>query len=109
MRFGRAIRSTTRPSLTMSNKPPKVVTQPFSAGYEIVHTASVQTWQDDEAAMDFEMYETLAEHCGGRPLGFIEGRHYDFVPEVSVPSNVVSVPESAHDDPSVLLIKNDRL
>ena len=91
----------------MTNKPPKIVTQRFSERYEIVHSASVQTWSESVAAMDFEMYETLAEYTGGRPLGLIEGRNYEFVPEVQVPSNVVAVPDDSHDDPNVLLIHND--
>jgi hypothetical protein len=37
-----------------------VNSQKFSAGYEIVHNATVRRWDEDLAVMDSELYRDLA-------------------------------------------------
>lgn len=81
------------------------LTEPFSARYDLVCNAEVFTWPDEEAVMDAEMFEKLADRFGDPPVGFIEGLHYHFKPEASVPGASVAVPEDNHADPSALLIQ----
>jgi hypothetical protein len=83
----------------------KPITEPFSAGYELVHNAEIHTYPDGEAAMDFEMFEALARRFGEAFIGMVGGLHYQFKPEQTVPAGAVAVPESNHDEPAALLIK----
>lgn len=77
----------------------------FSTEYDIVYNADVLTADQDEAAMDFEMYQSLSQIYGKRFMGFIGGLHYQFNPEQTVPADTVIVPDRNHDDPSALLIR----
>jgi hypothetical protein len=81
------------------------ITLPFSAGYEMVDNADVFAWSEEEAAMDYQMYDALARQYGGFPVGYIDGLHYTFKRERTIPSGAVAVPERNHQDPETLLIQ----
>jgi len=82
------------------------VTEPFSAEYDLVHNAEVHTYPEGEAAMDAEMFSALAEQYGERFTGAVEGLHYQFKPETTVPSGAVAVPKHNHrNGADVLLIR----
>lgn len=83
----------------------KPITEPFSAGYELVYNAEVHTYPDEEAVMDFEMFKALARRYGEAFIGMVGGLHYQFKPERTVPAGAVAVPETNHDEPAVLLIQ----
>lgn len=80
----------------MSRNQFNLITEPFSAGYELVHNAEVHTYPEAEAAMDAEMFEALAERYGERFIGAVEGIHYQFKPETTVPGGAVAVPKRNH-------------
>jgi len=80
-------------------------TESFSSSYEMVPDATVETWQDEEAHMDFRLYRTLARRFGEPVIGFIGGLHYQFKPSDQVLSGRCAVPAANHSDPSVLLIR----
>ena len=81
------------------------VTEPFSAGYELVRNAEVHSHGGDEALMDFKMFDALAERFGEPFIGYVGGLHYQFRREKAVPSGAVAVPSHNHDDPDALLIQ----
>jgi hypothetical protein len=80
------------------------VTEPFSAGYELVHNAEVFT-HEGEAIMDREMAQALAERFPLPLIGQVGGLHYQFELCSSIPGMSLAVPERNHDDPDVLLIQ----
>jgi len=75
-----------------------LITEPFSAGYDLVHNAEVHTYSEAEAVMDPEMFSALAEQYGERFVGAVGGLHYQFKPERTVPGGAVAVPEHNHKD-----------
>jgi hypothetical protein len=79
----------------------------FSAGYDLVENAQVQPWSQDEAAMDYEMFEKLQSRFGGGAglIGSVGGIHYCFKPVGGIPRGAVAVPERNHDNPEALLIQ----
>lgn len=93
--------STTRVSLMAD----QIFTEPFSTGYELVHGATVHTYEDGEAVMDYEMFEQLEGQFGQPLVGYVEGLHYHFKPSGSVPRSSLALPAANHDDPDALLIQ----
>jgi hypothetical protein len=83
----------------------QIVTEPFSAGYELVHGAEVHTLNDEEAIMDFEMFNSLEAQFGDPLVGYVGGLHYHFKPERAIPPSAIAVPADNHDDPDTLLIQ----
>lgn len=83
----------------------QIVTEPFSSGYELVHGAEVHTYADDEAMMDFGMFNSLEAQFGYPLVGYVDGLHYQFKPSGSMPDSSLAVPERNHDDPEVLMIQ----
>jgi hypothetical protein len=83
----------------------QIVTESFSSGYELVHGAEVLTLDDEEAIMDFEMFEALETQFGDPLVGYVDGLHYHFKPEKSIPTSTLAVPALNHDNPDTLLIQ----
>lgn len=83
----------------------EIVTEPFSAGYELVHGVRVFTVEQEDAIMDFEMFNHLKTKFGEPLIGAVEGLHYYFKPERSIPASAIAVPERNHSDPDTLLIQ----
>lgn len=81
------------------------VTEPWSAGYDLVQNAEVHQYPEEEAMMDFEMFDALAAQFGQNFVGYIGGLHYQFKRERSVPSGAVAVPRDNHVNPDTLLIQ----
>lgn len=80
-------------------------TEPFSAGYKIVHNATVFTHNGVEAIMDAKMFKYLSKIYGSHFTGRVEDHHYTFKRVGSIPAGCVAVPEDQHDDPDTLLIQ----
>lgn len=76
----------------------------FSASYDIVH-ADVRTHQDEEAIMDYELFNALKDYFARPVVGMVGGRHYYFKPETAIPQDTLAVPAMDHDDPDTLLIQ----
>lgn len=85
--------------------PYQLITEPWSRSYDLIPNAEIHTYGDDEAVMDFEMYEALEQQFGNPVVGYVGGLHYHFIPERTVPQGSVAVPEHRHDDPSAFLIQ----
>jgi hypothetical protein len=83
----------------------QIVTEPFSAGYELVRNAEVHTYDEDEAIMDAEMLQRLEAQFGQPLIGYVGGLHYQFKPERAVPGNALALPETNHSDPGPLLVQ----
>lgn len=77
---------------------------PFSARYDLIENAEAITYPDEEATMDWTMFEALKREFGNPVIGRISNLHYSFRPEKMMPKNAVAVPEDNHDDPQALLI-----
>lgn len=86
----------------MSNQ---VVTQRFSGSYDLVHGVRVFTVEQDDAVMDFEMFDRLEAQYGRPLVGCVGGLNYQFKPERSIPASAIAVPERNHDDPDALLVQ----
>lgn len=82
-----------------------LTTEPWSAGYDLVHNTEIFQTRDDEAAMDVDMLRALEEQFGSPLVGYVGGLHYQFKAESSVPPKAVTVPRRNHDDPRALLIQ----
>lgn len=81
---------------------------PYSARYAIVRGAEVHTWSEDEAVMDYELFNALRDDFGAPVVGYVGGLHYAFKPTTQVPGNAAAIPESKHGsqrEPSALLIQ----
>lgn len=81
------------------------ITRPFSAGYELVENAEVHKYNEDEAIMDYQMFDNLSRRFGKHFVGYIGGLHYQFKRNQSLPSGAVAVPADNHSDPKTLLIQ----
>jgi hypothetical protein len=81
------------------------ITRPFSAGYELVENAEIHTYADSEAMMDFEMFDSLTRQFGKSFVGYVDGLHYQFKRERTLPSGAIAVPADNHSDPKALLIQ----
>lgn len=66
--------------------------EPFSAGYALVRDATVQTWSEQEAHMDADLYDDLAFYLGEPVIGMIGGLHYNFRPSEQVLSDQCAIP-----------------
>ncbi|UBF20328.1 hypothetical protein HCTV-8_gp3 [Haloarcula virus HCTV-8] len=64
----------------------------FSAGYALVRDATVQTWAEEEAHMDVDLYDELTYHLGEPIIGFVGGLHYQFRPSKQVLTDQCAVP-----------------
>jgi hypothetical protein len=82
-----------------------VNSQKFSAGYEIVHNATVRRWDEDLAVMDSELYRDLANEFQSPVVGYIDGVHYQFTPSNQVLSHECAIPGEniETDDPALLI------
>lgn len=89
----------------MSNSEFWPVTEPWSAGYEMVQNAEVHAWPQEEAVMDFDMFDKLQGQFGRPLVGYVDGLHYHFKPERQIPQGAAAIPEDNHVDPEVLLIQ----
>lgn len=85
--------------------PSRPTVQPFSAHYDLVQSANVFQYSDDEATMDQELLTALEDRFGKPVVGYVDGLHYQFKPQNAVPPNGVVVPERNHDNPQTLLIQ----
>lgn len=83
----------------------QLVTEPFSSGYELIHNATVHTFEQDEAIMDIDLFDALQAQFGEPVIGYVGGLHYHFKPERSIPPSALAVPERNHDDPQTLLVQ----
>jgi hypothetical protein len=81
-----------------------LITETFSAGYELVHGADVFTHKG-EAVMDEEMLSALQQRFSAPVVGRVGGLHYQFKAQNSIPGMSVAVPEGTHDSPDTLLIQ----
>jgi hypothetical protein len=83
----------------------QIVTESFSRGYELVYGVDVLTLDDEEAIMDFEMFNSLEAQFGEPLVGYVDGLHYHFKPERSIPPSTLAVPKLNHENPETLLIQ----
>jgi hypothetical protein len=82
----------------------RLITESFSAGYELVHSADVFTHKG-EAVMDGEMLSALRQRFSAPVVGRVGDAHYQFKPRNSIPGMAVAVPETTHANPDSLLIQ----
>lgn len=81
------------------------VTEPFSKGYDLILNAEVYEWPQEEAIMDSDMFKKLLGQFGSPLVGYVDGLHYHFKPERSIPQGAVAVPEDNHVEAETLLIQ----
>jgi gamma-glutamylcysteine synthetase len=70
--------------------------EPFSAGYALIRGVRIDTWPEDEAVMDYELYRALKQRYGNPIVGKIGGIHYQFRPATDVLADSVAIPEHSH-------------
>lgn len=99
-----AMPSTTPTNSTM-NSHDKIVTAPFSAGYELVRNVDILTHPEPETVIDEDLFAALAERFGTPLVGSIGGLHYYLKPTRCIPANTVAVPDESHDEPDTFLIR----
>jgi len=80
--------------------------EPWSRDYLLASTARVYPYRGDHAIMDPVMFEEL--YCAlGEVVGFVDGLHYEFKTEQTIPAGAAAVPRSDHkgaDGPFALLL-----
>lgn len=67
--------------------------EPYSDEYALVENATVRTWTNNRALMDYELYEQLGKHVSDPIVGYIDGLHYQFEPSEQVLYHECVVPE----------------
>lgn len=82
-----------------------IITEHFSAGYELIHGARIHTLDQEEAVMDYELLNLLKSMFGEPVVGYIDGIHYQFKPERSIPADALAVPADNHEQPDTLLVQ----
>ncbi len=85
--------------------PNNLITEPFSDGYSLVLDVDVYQHNSDTAIIDVELLDSLRQRFPSPIIGYIGGLHYQFKPEIGIPSGAVALPEDNHDDPDALLIQ----
>jgi hypothetical protein len=91
-------------NLVMSSRD-KLVTAPFSAGYELVRNVEILTHSEPDTVIDEDLFAALAERFGTPVVGFVGGLHYYLKPTRCIPANTVAVPDASHDEPDAFLIR----
>jgi len=99
-----AMPNTTLNNLMMNSRD-KIVTAPFSAGYELVRNVEVLTHPEPETVIDEDLFAALAKRFGTPLVGSIGGLHYYLKPTRCIPANTVAVPDESHDEPDTFLIR----
>ena len=64
----------------------------FSRDYDLVLDAEVQTWREEEAHMDVDLYEDLVLRLGEPIIGMVGGINYQFKPSKQVLNYQCAVP-----------------
>lgn len=73
--------------------------EPWNQQYLLAPHADVLTYGDENAVIDPVLHDHLRRVLGDPVVGYINGIHYEFRREESVPADTAVVPARNHDVP----------